>query len=119
MASNRAVGFLFGILGAILIVLEGLLDFIRSALFLAIGHPLIAWDEFTASILFVVLGIVFAVLAMLGRSRGNDRALASGVVMVVLALLGLVVLGFANGLVGLLGTIFVLIGGIFYIVEAR
>jgi hypothetical protein len=115
MTNNRSIGFLFGILGGIFIILEGLVDFVRSAFYLALGHPLFAWVVFSASVLFVILGIVLAGFALLGRSRGKERAVACGVVMVVLALLGIVILGFANGILGLLGAIFVLIGGIFYI----
>lgn len=119
MASNRALAFLFGVLGAVLVVLEGLVDLIRSAFFLAVGHPFVAFDEFTRSVLFVVLGIVLVLFAALGRNRGNDRALAAGVVMIVLALLGIFLLGFANGVLGLLGSIFVLIGGLLFIIDAR
>jgi|SRR5271170_1441671 len=118
-SSNRSLGFVFGILGAVLIVLEGILDFLRSAIFLAVGHPFLAWDEFTASLLFVVLGIVLGLFVALGRARDRDRALASGVVLVVLAILGIFVLGQANGLLGLLGTIFILIAGLLYIFDAR
>lgn len=118
-SSNRSIGFLFGLVGAALIVLEGFIDFLRSAFFLAIGHPLVAVGAFTASILFVVLGVVLALFVFLGRARRRERALASGVVLVVIALLGLLVLGFANTILGLLGAIFVLISGLLYIVETR
>jgi|SRR5208282_5762954 len=116
---NRSIGFLFGLLGSFLIVLEGFIDFVRSAFFLAIGHPLVALGAFTASVLFVVLGVVLAGFVFLGRAHRRERALASGVVLVVVALLGLLLLGFANTILGLLGAIFVLIAGLLYIIETR
>jgi len=88
-----------------LIVVEGLIDFIRGAYSLAIGHP--------------YLGLVFIMFAILGSSRPADRAVAAGVVMVVVALLGILLLGFANGLIGLLGSLFVLIGGLLFLVAGR
>jgi hypothetical protein len=121
MASGggRGLGFLFGVLGGVLIVVEGLIDLIRGAFFLAVGHPYLGLGALGASVLFVVLGLVFIMFAVLGSSRAPDRALASGVVMVVVALLGLLLLGFANGIIGLLGTVFVLIGGLLYLVAGR
>jgi len=102
-----------------LIVVEGLIDFIRGAYSLAIGHPYLALGAFGGFILFVVLGLVFIMFAILGSSRPADRAIAAGVVMVVVALLGILLLGFANGLIGLLGSLFVLIGGLLFLVAGR
>ncbi len=116
---GRGLGLLFGALGGALIVLEGLIDFVRGAFFLAVGHPYLGLGALGASFLFVVLGLVLILFAFLGSGRHNDRALASGVVMVVVALLGIFLLGFASGLIGLLGAIFVLIGGLLYLVAGR
>lgn len=116
---GRGLGLLFGALGGGLIVVEGLVDFVRGAYSVAIGHPYLALGAFGAFVLFVVLGLVFIMFAVLGSSREQDRALASGVVMVVVALLGIVLLGFANGLIGLLGSLFVLIGGLLFLVAGR
>ncbi len=116
---GRGLGLLFGALGGALIVLEGLIDFVKGAFFLAVGRPYLGLGALGASVLFVVLGLVLIMFAFLGSVRQQDRALAAGVVMVVVALLGILLLGFANGLLGLLGAIFVLIAGLLYVVAGR
>jgi hypothetical protein len=62
---------------------------------------------------------VLALFAVFGRSGNRDRAVGAGVVMIVLAMLGLLVLGLASGILGILGEVFVLIGGLLYVVDSR
>ncbi len=116
---GRGLGFLFGVLGGILVVVQGLIDLVRSAFYLAVGHPFVGLGWLGATVVLVILGLVFIAFAAYGASRTTDRALAAGVVLLVIALLGLVLLGFGNGIIGLLGTVFVIIAGLLYIVAGR
>ncbi len=116
---SRGLGLLFGALGGALIVVEGWVDFVRGAYSAAIGHPYVALNAFGGFILLVVLGLVFIMFAVLGSARTQDRALASGAVMVVVVLVGLLLLGFGSGVLGLLGSLFVLIGGLLFLVAGR
>jgi hypothetical protein len=118
-SDDRRIAFLFGALGAILLVLDGLIDFVGGFVFIAFGlgsHALGAWER---SILFVVVGFIVGVFAFYGLSGQRDRAFASGVILVVLAVVGWLGLGFGGGILELLASIFTLISGILYLLSAR
>jgi chromate transport protein ChrA len=71
------------------------------------------------SLVLVVVGIVIGMFAVIGRSRRNDRTMAAGVVLVVLAVVGWFGLGFAGGVLELLAALFALIAGVLYLLAAR
>jgi hypothetical protein len=115
---NRGLAFLFGILGAVVLVLVGVVDFIGGFVFLALGngsHALVAWDR---SVIYVVVGILLGLFAAIGHSGGRDRRIAAGAVLVVLAFFGWFGLGFAGDLLALLAALFALISGILYLLAA-
>jgi len=121
MASGelRSIGSLFGLLGALLLVLAGVVDFVGGFVFLALGyggHALGAWDR---SVVYIVIGLLFGFFAVVGRSGPNDRRVGAGAVLVVLALVGWLVLGFGGELLALLGTLFALLAGVLYLVSGR
>ena len=116
---NRGLAFLFGILGAILLILVGVVDFVGGFVFLALGngaHALGSWDR---SAIYVVVGIVAALFAGVGHSGSHDRALGAGVILVVLAVVGWLGLGFGGDLLALLAALFFLISGILYLVSSQ
>jgi hypothetical protein len=117
--ATLGVGLLFGLLGALLIVLEGLWDLVLGAVILAFGHVGFAFGTWSQGLVFVLLGLVLGGFALFGRSRGGDRSLAAGVVMVVVPVLGFALLGFLDGVLVLVGAVFVLIGGLLYLVASR
>jgi len=116
---DRNLAFLFGALGAILLILDGLIDFVGGVVFLALGfggHALIAWDR---SVIDVVVGLIIGLFAVIGRTGARDRAVAAGVILVVLAIVGWFGLGFAGGVLALLAALFALLSGILYLLSAR
>ncbi|MGP8077514.1 MAG: hypothetical protein ACLQD8_01555 [Thermoplasmata archaeon] len=116
---DRTIGAAFGVLGAVLLVLEGLLDLLRGVYYLALGRGLRAFGPFDQSIVLIVVGAVVAIFAILGGARREERSLVSGAVLVVVALAGWLVLGFGSGVLSLLGSILVLIAGVVFLVSAR
>lgn len=121
MASSRDrdLAFLFGVLAAVLLLVEGVIDFFGGFVLLAFGsgvHALGAWDR---SVIDVVVGLVVGLFAFLGRSGTSDRTLAAGVVLVVLAIVGWFGLGFSNGVLALVAALFSLTAGVLYVVAAR
>ncbi len=117
--SNRSLGFLFGLLGAVLLVLDGVFDFIKGAFFLAVRREGASFSAFDQSIIFVAVGIIAAIFAVLGRSRWSEDSLAAGLILVVIAVAGWFALGLASGVLALLASLCLLIGGILYLVAAR
>lgn len=116
---NRGLAFAFGIIGALLLILVGVIDFVGGFVFLALGnggHALVSWDR---AVIYVVVGVVAGLFAGLGHSGGNDRSVAAGAILVVLALVGWLGLGFGGDLIGLLAALFFLISGILYLLSSQ
>lgn len=113
---DRRLGLVFGLLGSLLILLDGALRAIGGAILVALGHGhgvLGTWDH---AFLLMAIGLITGFLSVYGRSGVRDRGLAAGAALIVLAVLGWFALGFGNEILALLGTILVLIGGILYVV---
>jgi hypothetical protein len=116
---DRTLGAIFGLLGAALVALEGLLDLVRGVVYLAVGHGARSFAPFDQALLFLVLGAVIALFAGIGGLRRQDRSLTAGVVLVVIVIAGWLLLGFSSGVLVLLGSIFVLIAGVIFLVAGR
>jgi hypothetical protein len=116
--SERGIGHLFGLVGGALIVVGGVIAAAIGVVDAALGHGIgsivAAWSE--AILLFVVGGLVF-LFAHLGDHGWKDRAFATGVILIVLALVGWTVLGLGANLVALVGGLFALLAGILYLIE--
>jgi len=118
-SSDRYIGAVFGILGAVLLFVEAILDLVRGVVYLAFGHGVRAFGPFDQAIVLLVIGAIVAVFSMLGGSRREDRGVLAGAVLVVLALVGWLLLGFGTGVLALLASILVLIAGIVFLVSSR
>jgi hypothetical protein len=116
---DRNLGFLFGALGAIILIVVGVVDFFGGFVFLALGFGSTALATWARSVILVIVGIIMGLFAGIGRSGGNDRALSAGVILVVLAVVGWFGLGFAGGVLELLAALFALIAGVLYLLSAR
>jgi hypothetical protein len=117
--SDRGVAAVFGLLGAVLLVLDGVIGLVSGVVYLALRRNEAALGSVDQGIILVVLGIVIAFFALIGRPRTRDRAVASGVVLVVIAFFAWLALGLGTGVLALLGLIFVLISGVLFLVSAR
>lgn len=116
---DRRLGMVFGVLGAVLLVAAAVVRFFVGVLFLATGHGIDALGSVNDAVIFLVVGLVIGFFAILGRSRGNDRSLVAGVILVVLAIVGWFALGFGSSVLAILGAIFTLIAGILFLVAGR
>jgi len=110
---------LFGVLAALLFVIAGIAAFVGGFVSLAIGAGGLALNQWARSVLFVVVGLIVGLFAVLGHSRDRDRTLASGAVLVVVAIVGWFGLGFGGELLALVASLFGLISGILYLVSVR
>jgi len=116
---DRRIGFLFGVLGAVLFVLSGLLRLVSGAVVLALGHGVRAVGDWDHAVLLIGVGLIVGVFALMGRGRARDSSVMAGVILVVIALVGWLALGFAGGLLSLLGLVCVLIGGLVFLLAGR
>ncbi|HTP54572.1 MAG TPA: hypothetical protein VML94_06420 [Thermoplasmata archaeon] len=115
--TERTIGHLFGLVGGLLIAIGGVValafgfaDLVLGRLFNGAG----ALGE--AVVLFVVGGLVL-LFAHLGEHGWKDRPIASGVMLVLLAVIGWAVLGLGGNVVALVGGIFALLAGVLYLIE--
>lgn len=116
---DRRLALLFGILSAVLFVLAGVVSFLFGVVFLALGAGGVALGAWTHSVVDVVVGLLVGVFAVMGRSGGSDRTLGAGIILVVIAIVGWLGLGFGGGIVEILAALFALISGILYLVATR
>ena len=115
---TRGLAFLFGLLAALLFVVAGVVDLVGGVVFFAFGHGGPAIGALSRSVIDVVFGILVGGFTIFGHSGVRDRAVAAGVILVVLALLSWLALG-VGGLLGLFAALFALIAGILYLVSER
>ncbi len=115
-ATEREVGHLFGLIGGVLVAAGGLFAVAYGVANLAIGHLAAGSASLGAAVvLFVVGGLIF-LFAHLAEHGWKDRALASGVMLAVLAIVAWVALGFGANFLALIGGIFALLAGILYLI---
>lgn len=110
---------MFGVLGALLLILAALVRFLLGVVFLATGHGYLGLGSITESVLYLVIGLVIGLFAFLGQQRGTDRAMLAGIVLIVLSIVGWFTLGFGGSLLALLGAVLTLISGIVFVVAGR
>ncbi len=114
--SDRRIAGTFGLVGAVLIVLDGVLGMLGGVLYWATGRPFAAIDH---GFVLIVVGVLLAFFAGLGRVGRDEYALAAGAVLVVFAIVGYLLLGFGNGVLALVGSVLVLVGGVIFLVASR
>jgi hypothetical protein len=118
-AENRRLGMVFGLVGALFLLLEGLVDLVSGVVFVSLGHGYRALGAVQESFILIAIGLLIGIFSVFGRTRGEDRALASGVVLIVLVVVGWFALGFSSGVLAILGSVFVLLGGFFFLIATR
>ncbi|MCI4340011.1 MAG: hypothetical protein L3J73_01910 [Thermoplasmata archaeon] len=113
----RRVALLCGIFAGLLLLLAALLTLLGGLVDVAFGHLAVRGVLATAGTFLVegVLGFLMIVFAAIGSRRSADVVVASGVALVLLALVTWVFVGVSallllGGLLALLSGIFLLIG---------
>jgi len=117
-AEERKIGAAFGLIGAVLLVVDALLDLVRGVVYLAIGRGARAFAPFDQALVFIVIAAVVAGFSLLGGMRRQERALVAGAVLVVVALVGWLLLGFGSGVLALLGSVLILLGGVVFLASS-
>jgi hypothetical protein len=115
--TEERLGYGFGILGGALIALGGLVSLVVGAADLVLGRPFGALGAASEAVILFVVGGLAMFFAWLGHRTWSGRPLASGVLLVVLAILGWIVVGVGANLLALIGSLFVVLAGILFLLE--
>jgi hypothetical protein len=110
--TEQRLGWLFGVAGAALFAIAGIVALVVGAADFVVGRMLSAVSVDTQAILlFVVAGLAF-LFAYLGHRTWSNRPLTVGVALVVVAAIGWVVLGLGDNVIALVGAILVFLAGV-------
>jgi hypothetical protein len=115
--TEQRLGYVFGLLGGGLIALGGIVSLIVGAADLALGHPYGAIGAVSAAIVLLVVGALAALFAWMGRHDWSARPLASGIMLIVIAVIGWAIVGIDASLLALIGSLFVFLAGVLYVLE--
>lgn len=116
---ERRIGAVFGLLGAVLIALDGLLDIARGVFYVVVGRGEHAYSPFGQAIVFLVVGLIIGLFSIMGAVPREGRATVAGAVLLVLAVVGWLVLGFGSGILAILGTVLVLVSAVVFLVSGH
>ncbi|MGA8542139.1 MAG: hypothetical protein WB947_01135 [Thermoplasmata archaeon] len=114
--TERTIGHLFGLVGGLLILVGGLVALAFGVADLVVGHTLASAGALSEAIVLFVVGALVLLFAHMGEHAWKDRAFASGVMLVILAVVGWAVLGLGSNVAALIGGIFALLAGVLYLV---
>jgi hypothetical protein len=115
--TERRLGYGFGLLGGGLILVGALLSFVVGAVDLVARYPYGAIGMLTGAVILLVIGGLALFFAYLGHGAWSSRPLASGILLVLLAAIGWLVLGLGTNVVALVGALFVFLAGVLYLIE--
>jgi hypothetical protein len=115
--TEERVGFSFGLLGGVIFFLAALVALALGMVDLVAGGTVGALNAWSEAVLLVVVGGLTLFFSYLGHTSWRTRSFSSGLLLVVVALVGAVVIGLGANLVALIGVIFTALAGILYLIE--
>lgn len=118
-AGDRRVAALLGLLGGVLIGLDGLLDLARGVFYLVVGHSGHALYPFDQGVVEIVVALLVVLFSLIGGIRRESRPIVAGAVLVVLVAVGWFALGLGSGLLAILGAVLALVAGVVFLVSGR
>ncbi len=115
--TEQRLGYGFGLVGGALIALAGVVSLVVAAIVAVAGHPFGAASAAGGAIVLFVVGGLAMFFAWLARHDWSGRPFASGVLLVLLAIVGWVVVGLDASLLALVGSLFVFLAGVLFLIE--
>ena len=113
-----SLGSVLGFVGGILILLGSVVTFFFGVAVAAIHHSFLEGIGATALALEqAVVAVILLFFTALAARRSRDYALAGGVVLLLVSLIGLVFLG--GGVLIVIGFILTLIAGVLFVIPGR
>jgi len=115
--TEQRLGYGFGLLGGAFIALGGLVSLIVGTADLLLGRPNGAIGPVSNSVVLFVMGGLAMFFTWLARHDWSSRPIASGVMLVVLAVVGWAFVGIDASLLALIGSLFAFLAGVLFLVQ--
>jgi hypothetical protein len=115
--TERGIGHIFGLVAGLLVAVGGLIALLFAVANTVLGHPYSAVAAGSEAIVLFVVGGLILLFTHLGEHAWKDRPLTTGVLLVVLAVVGWATLGYGSNVVALIGGLFALVAGVLYLIE--
>jgi hypothetical protein len=115
--TERWMGHLFGLIGGALLLVGAVVATAFGVADMILGHAFGALGALGEATLLAVVGGLVLLFAYLGEHEWKERPVASGVLLVLLALIGWAVAGAGVNVLALIGGIFALLAGALYLIE--
>jgi len=116
--TERGVAWGLGVVGGVLFLAAALVSLAVGTFDLAVGHAMSALGAGTEAVVLFVVGALALFFSYLAHRPWQSHAFTAGVLLVVIAAIGWVVLGFGGNLLALLGAVFVFLAGVLYLIPS-
>jgi hypothetical protein len=115
--TEQRLGFGLGLLGGVLIGLGGIVSLLLGTADLILGHPIGALNAASEGVLLLVIGGLALLFSWLGHRSWSGHPITSGVMLILVAVIGWIVVGIGSSLLGLVGSLFVFLAGVLYLLD--
>jgi hypothetical protein len=115
--TEQKLGYGLGLLGGALIALGGLVSLVVGTADLILGRPYGAIDAASNAVVLFVVGGLAMFFAWLAHHDWSTRPLTSGILLVVLAVVGWAIVGIDSSLLALIGSLLAFLAGVLFLIE--
>jgi hypothetical protein len=115
--TERKLGWLFGLLGGLLIVVGAVVAAVVGTVDFAMGRFGGAVGAGAEAILLLVVGALALFFSYLAYRPWSNHPITTGIMLVVIAAIGWGVLGLGGSVLALIGALFVFLAGLLFLLE--
>jgi hypothetical protein len=115
--TERRLGWGFGLLGGVLIMIGAIVSGLVGTFDLAMGRFAGALGAGSEAVLLFAVGALALFFAYLAHRPWSDRPLIVGILLVVIAAIGWGVTGLGGNVIALLGALFVFLAGLLFLLQ--
>lgn len=115
--TERTVAYGLGLLGGLLFVVGAIVAIVTGTVDLVVGRAMSAIGSGSQAVLLFVLGGLALFFAWVGQHGWKSRSFTSGLLLVLVAVIGWVVVGLGSNIIALVGAILVFLAGVLQLID--
>jgi hypothetical protein len=115
--TERKLGWGFGLLGGVLIMVGAVVSAVVGTFDLATGRFAGALIAGSAAVLLFAVGALALFFSYLAHRTWSDKPIIAGILLVVIAAIGWGVTGLGGSVFALLGALFVFLAGLLFLLQ--